>query len=218
MIQLCLSDRFRRLHVILQILLWLYHRRSNGKDAVLEVGMFAVGKGRRGIAIHLNGRNEVSAGILDDLVNYDLIRTAIVDHRVVVNDVGDVDRLRDDVHVLDLIDNNPGYVDRSKVAHSHKAIVKRADVVDTISPPADPDASSKSRVGRQGRPTDIRASVTPRNPGRRPDPSRNPVPAAGANPPAVMIRSPAPFFIRGPSPAGVIRVGPGSIRIRRPIA
>ncbi len=71
---------------------------------------------------------------------------------------------------------------------------------------------------RQGSPTDVAATRTPRNPGRSPTGAGNPDPgiARVIIPPAIVITGPGPRLITDPVPAVIIGPDPIAITVRTP--
>ena len=120
-------------------------------------------------------------------------RTLIYDGRVNVSDIGDVCRLIDDRHVA--LGRNEGCLNttRAKFIRRNETVLVRADVVIIVSPVMNTGAPIKTRLGRQGRPTNVIVTLAPRHPGGRPFISRNPNPSDVAQPrPApVMVGCPA---------------------------
>jgi len=117
----------------------------------------------------------------------------------------------------------------TKISHRHKAITFRADSEEKVAVPAnvvphrDVGGSgeiidSNKAVGRQRRPSAITISVPPAYPCRCPRITGHPAPACSGkiNPPAIVIRRPAPGLIRNPCPS-LVGIGPISFRIGRPI-
>src|SRR5688572_12040636 len=85
--------------------------------------------------------------------------------------------------------------------------------------PGKTDAIAITAPRRQGRPTAIRAAITPRHPGWRPHAAGHPKPAHRriAAPAAIVERRPAPSVVRIPIPAVIRREPAASISVGPPI-
>jgi len=145
----------------------------------------------------------------------------IVNHVVLVVDIGDISRLVEENYVPVRRREVTPVTWPKPVAQSDEDVGGRTDAEIRIAPVRDVEGISKSDAGFwwQGSPARIVVTLAPGDPGWRPVAARNPDPtrASDANPAAVVIAGPSEIFVRGPEPA-TVSPDPVPIAIGAPIA
>ena len=146
-----------------------------------------------------------------------VVRPFVHNRRVRVSNVRHIRRLNHDRDVA--LGGNHDTPDalRGEFIARHEGVLVGSDVVIIIRPVPDAAATIEARFRRQRRPADVILARSPRDPGRRPFVARHPNPADAAqpDPTSIVIRSPAEWLVRHPSPARV-GINPATICVGSP--
>ena len=149
------------------------------------------------------------------------LRAEIVNHVVLVVNIGDIPRLIEENYVAVRRREVTMVTWPKPVAPSDEDVGCRTDAEVRIAPVRDVEGISNANAGFwwQGSPARIVVTLAPGDPGWRPVAAWNPDPtrASEANPAAVVVACPSEIFVRGPEPA-TVSPDPVAIGIGSPIA
>ncbi len=149
------------------------------------------------------------------------VRTAhkhLVHDVLTIADVGDVDRLIDDGHVL-CPRQQIGTIasPMAKIGHRHEVVVAGSDAVISVRPGAKTNRNRPARIRRQRRPADVGVRLPPGDPGGPPLHTRHPIPKVRhRHPTAVVVSGPAKRLVGNPSPAA-LRMRPITVNVGPPV-